>query len=278
MSQASSSHGLQNVESQELDRLLRLNQFLNQECLDRIGLRAGDRVLEVGSGLGIFAREMARVVGGDPQLVCVEQSEDRIYRSLELAASAQEEHLIDMRQGDLYSLPLQEEEWGTFDVVHCRFVLSRVRDPQRAVESMVRALKPGGRMILVDDDHDLVRLWPVMPAVDELWRALVRGAIDSDRDPYIGRKISTMMHVSGLSPTRSGYLFGGGSSGSDGWEFVAVNMVDVLRGARSSILDSTAITGDLFDEVIESLVSWSRRPDSSLWYPICWAEAMRSRD
>ena len=132
-------------------------------------------------------------------------------------------------------------------------------------------------MILVDDDHDLVRLWPVMPAVDELWRALVRGAIDSDRDPYIGRKISTMMHVSGLSPTRSGYLFGGGSSGSDGWEFVAVNMVDVLRGARSSILDSTAITGDLFDEVIESLVSWSRRPDSSLWYPICWAEAIRGR-
>ena len=195
------------------------------------------------------------------------------FRALELAAAAGEEALIDMRQGDLYTLPLQESELGSFDVVHCRFVLSRVSNPQRAVESLLPALKPGGRMVLMDDDNDLLRLWPAIPAVYELWRALVRGASDRDRDPFVGRKLSSMMHVAGLQSPTNGCLFGGGNAGADGWGFVTDNIIDVLRAGRSAILDSTAITADLFDEVIDSLVVWSKRPDSSLWYPLCWAEA-----
>lgn len=275
MSHVTPSHGLQDADSQELDRLLRLNQFLNRECLARLGLRTGERVLEVGSGLAIFARDMARAVGKSTPVVCVERNEGRIYRSLELAAADQEEFLIDMRQGDLFSLPLRDDEWGTFDVIHARFVMSRVSQPQRAIEILAPALRPGGRMVLMDDDNDLLRLWPAMPAVDELWHALVRGAVDRGRDPHIGRKISSMMQVAGLQPTNNGCLFGGGSSGAPGWEYVTANLVDILRGARVSILGSTAITGELFDEVVDSLVAWSRRPDSSLWYLTCWAEATR---
>lgn len=275
MSHVTPSHGPQVAQPRELDRLLRLNQFLNQECLDRLGLKPGERVLEVGSGLGILARGMARAIGGSSPVVCIERNEGRIYRSLELAAADQEEPLIDMRQGDLYSLPLREEEFGTFDLVHCRFVMSRVSNPQRAVETLLPALRPGGRMVLMDDDNDLLRLWPAIPAVDELWRALVRGVADRGRDPFVGRKLSSMMQVAGLHLSRNGCVFGGGNAGAAGWEFVTDNIIDVLRGARESILASTAITGDLFDEVIENLVNWSQRPDSSLWYPICWAEAIR---
>ncbi|MEE2888443.1 MAG: methyltransferase domain-containing protein [Planctomycetota bacterium] len=275
MSQVSPSHDPQVANPQELDRLLRLNRFLNQECLDRLGLKPGERVLEVGSGLGLFARGMARTVGGTPPVVCVEYNEGRIYRSLELAASDGEESLIDMRQGDLYSLPLREEEFGTFDLVHCRFVMSRVSHPQRAIETLMPALRPGGRMVLMDDDNDLLRLWPSMPAVDELWRALVRGVVDRGRDPFVGRKLSSMMQVAGLQLSRNGCLFGGGNAGTDGWEFVTDNIIDVLRAARESILASTAITGELFDEVLGTLVTWSQRPDSALWYPICWAEGIR---
>ena len=279
MSTSSSfSARLHSEQSQDTDRLMRLNQFLNQDCLRRLDLAPGDRVLEVGSGLGIFARDMARAAGGEHPVVCIERNDGRIYRSLELAAAEGEGGLLDMRQGDLYKPPLRESELGSFDVVHCRFVLSRLSNPQRAVESLLPALRPGGRMVLMDDDNDVLRLWPAIPAVDELWRALVHSASDRDRDPFVGRKLGSMMHLAGLENPRIGCLFGGGNAGSDGWRFVTENIVDILRAGRASILQSTAITGELFDEVIESLEHWTNRPEASLWYPICWAEGTRPTD
>ena len=38
-----------------------------------------------------------------------------------------------------------------------------MRDPLAVVRQMVRAVKPGGRVVLADDDHDLLRLWPEPP-------------------------------------------------------------------------------------------------------------------
>ena len=56
-----------------------------------------------------------------------------------------------------------DDEWGTFDVAHTRFVLEHVPDPLRVVKTMVRAVQPGGRIVLADDDHDVLRLWPEPP-------------------------------------------------------------------------------------------------------------------
>ena len=70
---------------------------------------------------------------------------------------------MDLRSGDALALPLRTEEWGDFDVAHARFVLEHVRDPLGVVRSMVRAVKFGGRIVLEDDDHEVIRLWPEPP-------------------------------------------------------------------------------------------------------------------
>jgi len=223
----------------------------------------------------MFARQMARATGGR-RVVCVERDEAQIYRCLELAETAGEVDLLDVRPGDAADLPLLEEEWGAFDVVHCRFVLEHVDQPQAVVQSLARALRPGGRMILADDDHDVLRMWPPMPAVDELWRALIHAFGDLGNDPFIGRKLVAMMRVADLDPVRTDCLFFGGCAGSEQWDVVVDNLEGVLTGARDAILESSAIPLDVFDEVIESLQDWRQRPDSALWYQICWAEAVRS--
>jgi SAM-dependent methyltransferase len=275
MAHASSSQHLQGAPSPEQDRLLRMNRFLNPTCLQKLGLGHGERILEVGSGTGIFAREMARAIGAAPPVVCVERDEAQIYRTLELAAARQEEALLDVRQGEPRSLPLHADEWGSFDLVHCRFVLQHLADPQDVVRGLGRALRPGGRLVLIDDDHDLVRLWPSMPAIDELWRARAHAVIDRGHDPFVGRKLIALMQLADLQPTASDQLFFGGCSGHAQWDLVAANFADVLRGSRVEILAATAIAGDLFDEVVDSLVPWSRRPDAALWYPVCWAVGRR---
>ena len=74
------------------------------------------------------------------------------------------EDLVELREGDVYSLPLRDDEWGSFDVVHTRFLLEHVPDPQAVVDEMVRAVRPGGRVALLDDDHELLRLAPEVPS------------------------------------------------------------------------------------------------------------------
>jgi 2-polyprenyl-3-methyl-5-hydroxy-6-metoxy-1,4-benzoquinol methylase len=47
---------------------------------------------------------------------------------------------------------------GHFDVAHARFLLEHVPDPLVIVRTMVRAVRPGGRVILADDDYEGLRL------------------------------------------------------------------------------------------------------------------------
>ena len=62
---------------------------------------------------------------------------------------------------------------GRFDLVHTRFLLEHVPDPLAIVREMVAAARPGGRIVLIDDDHDLLRFWPDCPEADRAWRTLL---------------------------------------------------------------------------------------------------------
>jgi ubiquinone/menaquinone biosynthesis C-methylase UbiE len=54
---------------------------------------------------------------------------------------------VTLRQGSAHELPFAE---ATFDTVLCTFGLCAIPDPAAAVGEMVRVLRPGGRLILVD--------------------------------------------------------------------------------------------------------------------------------
>src|SRR2546430_4024825 len=92
---------------------------------------------------------MARVAG--VRLVGMERSAEQ------LAGAVRDPVLLDLRQGDVLQPPLRDEEWGSFDVAHARFILEHVDDPLRVVKAMLRAVRPGGRVVLADDDHGVDR-------------------------------------------------------------------------------------------------------------------------
>src|SRR5437867_10210886 len=84
-----------------------------------------------------------------------------------------EADLVEWRQGDALKLPLEKHEWGRFDVAHARF-LEHVREPGRVVRQMLRAVRRGGRVVLADGDHQLMRLWPEPQGFVDLWQAYIR--------------------------------------------------------------------------------------------------------
>src|SRR5262245_36909445 len=88
----------------EQRRLADLNTLVNRASLAAIEARPGERALDVGSGLGQFARALALVTG--ERVVAVERSPEQLARALALAADAGESTLVDFRAGDALALPL----------------------------------------------------------------------------------------------------------------------------------------------------------------------------
>ena len=147
----------------EQGRLSLLNSLLNKSCLEELNLQGRERIIDFGCGLAQFTRSMAWRVHPRGKVVGIERDSSQLAEALRQLRQANEVDLVDLRQGDVSSAPLAEHEWETFDLAHARFLLEHLLDPLAATQSMVRALRPGGRIVLADDDHDLLRIWPEPP-------------------------------------------------------------------------------------------------------------------
>ena len=170
---------------------------------------------------------------------------------------------------------LPRNEWGSFDVAHARFILEHVPDPLRVVKTMVRAVKPGGRIILSDDDHGVLRLWPEPPGVNDLWKAYIRTYDRIGNDPYVGRRLVSLLHEAGAMPRRNAWIFFGGCAGMEIFEVLTANMAGVIRSAKESIINMSLFDRQAFDAVMEQYEIWSQRPDAALWFAVAWAEGAR---
>ena len=260
---------------EEQRRLAALNDLINSRCFRAIDLQGVESILDVGSGLGQFTRLLANNLSHRDHVVGIEQSPQQLGEALRLACEAGEEHLVEFRPGDALALALRPGEWGAFDLAHTRFLLEHVHDPLTVVRQMVRAVKPGGRIVLADDDHDVLRLWPEPPGFAGLWQAYVRSYDRHGNDPYVGRRLVALLHQAGARPVGKKWIDFGSCVGEDTFDTVVTNAVKILRGARDTILAESLLDADGFDRAIEALRDWGRRPDAVLWYAICWAEGVR---
>ena len=264
-------HGTDDDEQRRLS--LMNDVLLNSAMLREMNLRGDERVLDLGSGLGQFTRMMARAV---PQghVVGIEFHTEQLAAAKRIAANDGESTLADFRSGDALNLDLGDE-WGTFDVAHTRFLLEHVPDPLRAVTSMVRAVKSGGRIVLADDDHGVLRLWPEPAGWMSLWDAYMRAYERIGNDPHVGRRLVQLLHQAGAHPVRNTWVFFGGCAGMETFPVLTANMADVVRTARETIISERLFDAGEFDRVMDEYHLWSRRSDAALWFSVAWAEGVK---
>lgn len=261
-------HGSGQVEQ---SRLSRLNGILNAMCVREMAIAPGSRILDVGSGLGQLTRDMARAAG--VRALGIERDPRQIEEAQRQASIAGEADLIEVRAGDVMSLPLRPQEWGTFDVVHARFVLEHVPDPAGVVRQMARAVRPGGRVVLSDDDHSLLRLRPEPAGARELWGAYCRAYDRIGCDPYVGTRLLELLVGAGLSGRRAALLNFGAGAGEAHFPDMVENFVGVIETARQTIVGGGLMEPAAFAWAVDQVRRWGTRPDAAIWYPLCWAEA-----
>ncbi len=156
-----------------------------------VGLSSGQRLFDVGCGLGDAAIALGEDLGHDGEVVGIDVSAEMIAAAVvrSRAARCPARFVI----GDAMALGEPDD---SFDVVRSERTLQWLADPKVAVAEMARVLRPGGRLALIDTDWST---FDVDVGEDEL-RRRVRDAMRTERrrPSNIGRRLTELVRGAGL--------------------------------------------------------------------------------
>jgi ubiquinone/menaquinone biosynthesis C-methylase UbiE len=180
----------------ERDRLTSLTGLYDATTIgicEQLGLGGGWRCAEIGAGTGSVAELLADRVGASGRVVAV----DLDTRFLEPLHSES----LEVRRLDVTTESLPE---GAFDLVHARLLLEHLPQRDDVLTGLVRALAPGGWLVLEDFD------WSTSTVVDPPSPVLTRVA-DACRaafarhgyDAQYGRRLPRALRSAGLVDVRT---------------------------------------------------------------------------
>jgi len=134
---------------ERIERILALGSgpWYRRRALERAGLATGAQVLDVGIGTGMVAREALRLIGPGGQLVGVDPSPGMMG----------EVHLpgVELRQGRAEALPCDD---ASADFLSLGYALRHIADVSAAFSEFHRALRPGGRLLLLEITRPVGRI------------------------------------------------------------------------------------------------------------------------
>lgn len=110
------------------------------DALRRMGVGPGTALCDVGTGTGVIAALAQTLVGDEGRVVAVDPSEGML-------AEARKAGVRDTRVGGGEALPV---DTGEFDVLTMGYALRHVSDLRTTFSEYLRALKPGGRVLLLE--------------------------------------------------------------------------------------------------------------------------------
>lgn len=131
-----------------VDNPLRLRYM--RPVLDRVGIRAGECILELGPGPGLFTVDAARRVGGEGRLIAVDiqvKMIAQVERRIQQAGLAN----VETHVAGAYELPVAN---ASLDRAFLVTVLPEIPDQRRALGELHRTLKPGGVLSITEEFLD----------------------------------------------------------------------------------------------------------------------------
>jgi SAM-dependent methyltransferase len=168
---------------------------------DRLGLRAGERVLDMGCGAGRHAFEMYRR-GAD--VIALDHDADELAGVSEVFAAMRDQGDVpagaeaDVKQGDALDLPFPDAE---FDRIVAAEVLEHIPDDARAIAELARVLRPGGTLAVTVPRWLPEKVcWALSDAYHEVEGGHVR--------IYTGTGLRARLEEAGLRYRGKGYAHG----------------------------------------------------------------------
>lgn len=153
---------------------------------------AGESILDLGSGPGFLACELALDVAASGRIVGVDISSDMNSIASKRIAAAGLGDRVEILEGDATALTFAD---ATFDATVSMQVIEYLAEPDAALQELVRVLRPGGRIVIIDTDWDSL----VWAATDRHRAARIAAAWNEHLpDPYLPRSLAPRLRAVGF--------------------------------------------------------------------------------
>jgi len=124
-----------------------IHRIWKRFTIELSGVRPGHKVLDIAGGTGDLAAKFSKLVGPTGNVVLADINESMLQVGRDKLTNQGIVGNIDYTQANAESLPFPD---NTFDCITIAFGLRNVTDKDKALESMLRVLKPGGRLLVLE--------------------------------------------------------------------------------------------------------------------------------
>jgi ubiquinone/menaquinone biosynthesis C-methylase UbiE len=225
---------------------------------DRLALRPGMTVADVGCGAGTAAREMSAMVDPGGHVHGFDFSERFIAVARSRAADAGTK--VDFQVSDATALPLPD---ASLDAYRAERLYMHLKQPEAALTEAFRVLRPGGRLVIIDQDWDTLLFDGDLAAT----RAVTRAFADSMVNGTIARRMRPLLRQAGfrdiaIAPETTVAPNGG----AFGWMADTVGKATLAAGLDPAMVNGwmddqrRRIAEDRFLYVSTLFVTMARRP------------------
>jgi SAM-dependent methyltransferase len=157
-------------------------------------LKPGMQVLDVGCGIGVDLPALADRVGTGGLVIGLDHDSNLLRTAREANTGRSNVRLV---VAEAQELPFPNR---SFDGVRADRVLQYIPELAQVLAEMVRVLRPGGILTLIEPDWRTIALFPASPAGgddDQTWSAVVQ--LCQRRLPHalIGRQLAALLHQQG---------------------------------------------------------------------------------
>lgn len=189
---------------------------------DRINIKRGWRVLEVGPGKGSLHMELRRRVKGP--IDAVERS--HIFADLLRSRCRRD----GFGQGTIWETDLIAATLpaATYDLIFARWVFLFLPDPEAHLRKLVAALKPGGVLAIEDYCRATMRRVPEPPNWENFLKADLAFFASQGGDANIGARLADIYERAGLTVVDVKPTIKFGPAGSAVWNWVSSYFMGVM--------------------------------------------------
>jgi demethylmenaquinone methyltransferase/2-methoxy-6-polyprenyl-1,4-benzoquinol methylase len=126
---------------------LGIHRLWKRYTIDCSGVRAGHKVLDLAGGTGDLTAKFSRIVGDKGQVILADINDAMLKVGRDKLRDMGIVGNVDYVQANAEELPFPD---NTFDIITIAFGLRNVTDKDKALASMYRVLKPGGRLLVLE--------------------------------------------------------------------------------------------------------------------------------
>jgi len=169
-----------------------IHRLWKRYTIEQSAVRPGHKVLDIAGGTGDLAASFAKRVGSCGHVMLADINASMLNVGRTRLTNRGVIGNIDYTQANAECLPFADD---TFDCVSIAFGLRNVTDKDKALESMYRVLKPGGRLLILEFSK------PVVPLLEKVYDAysfkalpIMGQLVANDADSYRYLAESIRMH------------------------------------------------------------------------------------